>query len=204
MKKYLLILLIILTGITLPSCRSKKDVAGGDLIVQEEVKWKNVSMPVKFELLEPQKFTLSGRATLVRGEYVYVTVRFLGFEVAQLYVTPQEADAVIKQGNRMWIQEPIGERLASLNIPFEVLQEAMLGEPDAISRLPQGLDLTFGGTRESPVLTLRIKAKNSSVMARMTMSLSEAQWDTPHPAGFTTPGSDYTKIAVKDLQKMLP
>ena len=204
MKKYLLILLVILTGLTLPSCRSKKEVTGGDLIVQEEVKWKNVSVPVKFELLEPQKFTMSGRATLVRGEYVYVSMRFLGFEVAQLYVTPTEADAVIKQGNRMWIQEPIGERLASLNIPFEVLQEAMLGEPAAISRLPQGLDLTFGGTRETPVLTLRIKAKNSSAMARMTMNLSEAQWDSPRPAEFTAPGSDYTKIGVKDLRKMLP
>ncbi|MDE6146332.1 MAG: DUF4292 domain-containing protein, partial [Muribaculaceae bacterium] len=153
MKKYLLLLLVAFTAIALlPSCRSKKSaVETNAQISAEEATWKNVTVPVRLELLEPQKISFSGRATLVRDEYVYISVRMLGFEVAQLYVSPTEADVVIKQINKMWIQEPIGEKFARLNLPFQVLQEAMLGEPKAIERLPKNLDLTVSGTKTSPV-----------------------------------------------------
>lgn len=202
MKKYLLILLVALMGLTFPSCRSKKEAAGSETIAQEEVKWKNVAVPVKLELLEPQRLTLSGRATMVRGEYVYISLRMLGFEVAQIYLTPQEADVVVKQLQKMWIQEPIGDKLGRIGTPFTVIQEAMLGEPDAISSLPEKLDLTVGGTRETPVLTLRITKDKQTLLGRMTLSLSDARWDEPVPAGFVTPGKEYTRLGIKELQKI--
>lgn len=202
MKKYLLILLVALMGLTFPSCRAKKEVTGSETITQEETKWKNVTVPVKLELLEPQRLTLSGRATMVRGEYVYISMRMLGFEVGQIYLTPQEADVVVKQINKMWIQEPIGDKFSRVGTPFAVIQEAILGEPDAISRLPEKLDLTVGGTRETPVLTLRIAKDKQTVLGRMTIYLDDARWDEPAPAGFVTPGKEYTRLGIKDLQKI--
>ncbi len=206
MKKYLLLLLVAFTAVALlSSCRSKKSaVETNTQISAEEATWKNVTVPVRLELLEPQKISFSGRATLVRDEYVYISVRMLGFEVAQLYVSPTEADVVIKQINKMWIQEPIGEKFARLNLPFQVLQEAMLGEPKAIERLPKNLDLTVSGTKTSPVLTLKAGAKGKSVTGRMTLSLSEAQWDSTRPATFSAPGSDYKKTNLKGLKDALP
>ncbi len=202
MKKYLLIMLVALMGVTFPSCRSKKEVTGTETIAQEEVKWKNVSVPVKLELLEPQRFTLSGRATLVRGEYVYISMRMLGFEVGQIYLTPQEADVVIKQINKMWIQEPVTDAMTRLGVPFTVLQEAMLGEPTAISRLPEKLGLTVGGTQETPVLTLRIVKGKQTLLGRMTLTLADARWDEPSPAGFVAPGKEYTRLGIQDIQKI--
>ena len=202
MKKHLLILLVALMGLTFPSCHSKKEVAGSETIANEDARWKNVSVPVKLELLEPQRLTLSGKATMVRGEYVYISMRMLGFEVGQLYLTPQEADIVIKQLNKMWIQEPAGNALTRLDVPFTVLQEAMLGNPDAISRLPENVDLTVGGTKETPVLTMRINKGTQTVMGRMTLSLADARWDESSPAGFVTPGKEYTRLGIKDIQKI--
>lgn len=204
MKKSLLILLVVLTGIAMPSCRSKKTVGESELIAQQETTWKNVTVPVKLELLEPQKVTLNGRATMVRGEYLYISVRMLGFEVAQLYVSPTEADVVVKQLNKMWIQEPIGDKFARLNLPFSVLQEAMLGEPKAIERLPRSLDLTVSGSETTPVLTVKLNMKGKTLIGRMTLSLNDAQWDSPRPAGFTAPGSEYKKTDLKGLKTALP
>lgn len=207
MKRNLLIItLVTLLTLLLPSCRSKKEAAGTQpgLTEQETAPtWKNVSVPVRLELIEPQKATLAGRLTMVRGEYALISLRMLGFEVAQVYITPSEADVVVKQIQKMWIQEPLGSRLAELNLPFPTLQEALLGRKEAFDRIPRGLDLTLGGTEQTPVLTLRVKAKNQTLMGRMILSIKEARWDQPGPAAFTAPGPEYKKTSLKDLEKAL-
>lgn len=203
MKKILSYLFLLLTVLSLPACRSKKAAESEGLLSREEATWRNVTVPVRFELLEPQNVGLSGRLTMVRGEYVYVSLRMLGFEVAQIYVSPTEADVVVKQMNRMWIQEPMTERFATFDLPFSTLQEALLGRKDAVEKLPGGLDLTVGGTDKSPVLTLKVNARGKTLMGRMTLSLSDAQWDSARPAGFSAPGSDYKKIGLKDLEKAI-
>ncbi len=208
MKRNLLILtLVALIATLLPSCRSKKDATASSLPVGIEADgadtWKSVSVPVKLELLEPQKATLAGRLTMVRDEYALVSLRMLGFEVAQIYVSPTEADVIVKQVQKLWIQEPIGSRFAELNLPFSTLQEALLGQKAAFDRIPKGLDLTLGGTDANPVLTLRVKAKNQALLGRMTLSIKEAQWDLARPANFTAPGPEYKKTSLKDLEKAL-
>ena len=206
MKRTLLIsLLTALTALfILPSCRSKQEASGAPALRTEEAaKWKSVSVPVRLELLEPQKATLAGRLTMVRGEYALISLRMLGFEVAQIYVSPTEADVVVKQLQKIWIQEPLGSRLAELNVPFATLQEALLGQKEAFAKIPPGLDLTLGGTEQSPVLTLRVKSGKQAMVGRMTLSLQEAQWDLPRPASFTAPGAEYKKTSLKDLEKAL-
>ena len=207
MKRNLLIItLVAFLALLLPSCSSKKEATGAQPPLTEQeaaLTWKNVSVPVRLELLEPQKATLAGRLTMVRDEYALISLRMLGFEVAQIYVTPSEADVVVKQIQKMWIQEPLGSRLAELNLPFATLQEALLGRKEAFDRIPRGLDLTLGGTDSTPVLTLRVKAKNQTLSGRMTLSINEAQWDQPRPQKFAAPGADYTKTSLNDLEKAL-
>lgn len=204
MKKYLLLILLPLLLIAMPSCRSKSNVAGGDSALtgqQEEAPWQNVSVPVKVELLEPVAFSISGRATMVRGEYVLVSMRMLGFEVGQVYVTPEELDIVVKQLDKMWIQQPIGERFHKLGLPFSTLQDALLGDEAAIERLPESLGAVASGSGKSPSLTLTTTAKGKRIRARLTVSLSEAQWDQPTPAKFSTPGSSYKKTTLTEAMK---
>lgn len=205
MKKYITFILIAIAALTLPACRTKKDVAAETVqqVESKETRWKNVSVPVRFEILEPQKMSLSGKMTMVCDKYVLVSLRMLGFEVAQIFVSPEDADVVIKQVNKIWIHEPLGARFTKLNLPFYTLQEAMLGRPEAIAKLPEGLDLALGGTEENPVLTLKIKNGSKTIMGRITLTLSEAQWDISRPAAFTAPGAEYKKVGVKDLGNIL-
>ncbi|MBD5282781.1 MAG: DUF4292 domain-containing protein [Bacteroides sp.] len=205
MKKSILLLMLCLMAVIMPGCRSAKTGSQAVKIEEKESsQWSNVNVPVRLDLIEPQKFSLSGRLTMVRDRYALISLRMLGFEVAQIYVSPDEADVVVKQMNKIWIQEPIASRLAKLKIPFSTLQEALLGNQQAFDSLPDGLNLTLGGSAEKPVLTLKISTKGKTLLGSMTLSMSEAQWDTPRPATFSAPnGSEYKKVALKDLGNIL-
>lgn len=206
MKKSLLIIMLSLVAMAiLPSCRSKKEVTTITPHTTEEgTRWRNVNVPVKLEIVEPQKFTIAGRLSMVRNEYALISLRMLGFEVGQIYVTPEEADVVIKQVNKVWIQEPIADRLKALKVPFFTLQEALLGNQEAIDVLPPSLGLTLSGSADKPVLTIKQTPKGKTFVGTMTVNINEAEWNASRVGAFTPPKpTDYKKVTLLELLKTL-
>lgn len=70
--------------------------AAYDVLVGSYGEWHDVEMPVKLELQEPARFSASGKAVMVNGEAISLSLRKLGFEVARLYISPTDIMLVSK------------------------------------------------------------------------------------------------------------
>lgn len=194
-----LLLLLCMAG-----CRSAKQPApeiepeGG-----EEPTWTNVTMPVKVSISEPVHFTMNGTATMVRNEYVLVTFRYFGFDVASLCLTPESIDMVVKMPQKAWLHEPIGDRLTKRGLQFSTLQEAMLGNRSVLKLLPESIDVTPGGSETSPEITVRTTVRGRKIEVSLSYNLEAAKWNRQNPPHFTAPGSDYTKMTLESAVKLL-
>lgn len=205
MKKNIFLLLALLV-ITLAGCRSKKEAATVEQAAEikvEEPTWQNVQMPVRMTIEQPMRMSMNGTLTMVRGEYALLSFRTLGFEVAQAYVTPQQMDMVLKMPSKMWVSEPLGERLTKRDINFTQVQEAMLRNDLKLPKMPNGVEMTCGGTAENPEVYLSLTAKGTKIAVSLTYDLSSAKWDVSNPAKFSTPGAAYRKITLESAAKAL-
>ncbi|MDE7335271.1 MAG: DUF4292 domain-containing protein [Muribaculaceae bacterium] len=190
MKKILRITLFAaLLTLGLAGCRSSKNATEVPDTVQPSVvetpQWNNVTFPVRVNIIQPLGISLNGTATLVRDQYVYVSMRMLGFEVAQFYVTPGGIDLVAKQPQKMWVEEPMGDRLKSADVDFLTIQEALLGNREAQAKLPASLQC--GGSETAPQFRLQTKLKNMQVDVVLDCQLADARWNVERPANFSAP-----------------
>lgn len=206
MKQIFQLLITFLLILSASSCKSHKEAAGqpqSQQIEAEEARWSNVTVPVRLSVASPVKLSFNGTATLVRGRYVLISLRMLGFEVGSVYLTPQEADVVVKQLSKIWVHEPVADRLKAARLDFTTLQEAMLGNRELLSRLPEEAGVKVGGTEASPELTVNTVVKKMPVQASLTLNLGSAKWDVDEPATFRTPGADYRKVSLEQALKAL-
>lgn len=208
MKKLLPIFITLsLIVLGLAGCRSRKEAVPAppvpELVKVEEPTWKNVTLPVRVSMVKPQKFAFNGTATMVRGEYVYISIRMLGFEVGSVYLTPEEADLVVKQLMRIWVQEPVGDRLKKAGVNFTALQETLLGDRTLLKKLPAGVDLTFAGSETNPEVLLKTKLKGREVEVALSWDLDAAKWNRDNPATFRAPGGDIRKVSASDALKLI-
>lgn len=197
-------LLICILAFGVAGCRSRQAQVV-DSAPTEEVtpQWSNVRMPVRLDVTEPVNLSVNGTATMVRGEYIYMSFRFMGFEVAQVYVNPDEFDFVIKP-QKTWLQEPMGDRLTSRNTDFLTVQEAMLGNPMALEAIvPKSVSLKRSGTATVPEFSIHTKLSGMAVDLTVSWNLNEARWNVERPAAFTAPGSGYSKMTLKKATNLL-
>lgn len=196
MKKNLLLLLSVMV-LLLTGCNSKKAVAPAI----EETKWQNITVPVKLTLKEPMSLNINGTLTMVRGEYAYVTFRTFGFEVAQAFVTPAEMDMVLKMPTKLWVNEPLGDRLKSRSIDFTALQD-VIAEDKVDNVNVGGLSVSARSNGEKTfTITTAFKGVNLSVA--LSYNINDATWNSERPATFTTPGSGYSKVSLESAAKLL-
>lgn len=196
MKKHLLIILSIL-AVLLAGCKSKKETVAP---VAETYVWQNVSMPVTLTIQQPMSLTLNGTLTMVRGQYALMSFRTFGFEVAQACVTPEEMNLVLKMPSKMWVCEPIADRLQSRSIDFTKLQDALVDDNmQSVSVNGFGVSSNDGVT----TLTLSTAAKGMTLSASVSCNLKDAKWDVAKPAAFSAPGSGYRMIDLQSAAKSL-
>lgn len=201
MKHFLKFLLLIIVLAPMAGCRSKKEAVTE--IEQVENSWQNVSLPVKVQIVQPQKLSLSGSATMVRGEYILVSMRFLGFEIGRACITPQNADVVLRQPSKLWIQTPVANSLSRAGVSFSTIQETLLGDRSLLAKLPPQFNVSIGGTEQTPEVTVKATIQGKPAELKLTWNLNEAKWNQNSPASFSTPGSDYVKTDLAGLTKML-
>lgn len=88
--------------------------------------WSDLRVPVRLELKSPAKFSVSGRATLVRGKAVHISVRILGMEMGSLYADNDSVFIAVKL-NKILYAESMGKFSRTFGLTMTDLQDALLG-----------------------------------------------------------------------------
>lgn len=90
--------------------------------------WQAVAVPVKVELKKPVSFSFSGKAYFTKDKTIFISLRKLGFEVAQLYLS---ADTVllVDKFNSRYLLEEITTISRGQPIGVRHIQDIFMGQP---------------------------------------------------------------------------
>ncbi len=88
--------------------------------------WTDVTVPLSIDIVSPKGFSISGRAKLVRGKSVDISLRMLGFEVGRLYATPDSIYGMVKVG-KTYMAESLAELLPGMPFTLGNLQDMLMG-----------------------------------------------------------------------------
>lgn len=152
-----LIAVIAVLTVALSGCRSGKGVAGNsavavaDMTLGERTRdvadrnlpWTQINVPMKVAVKQPQRLSVSGRMYMRRDRDIYITLRVLGMEVANLYIDSDSVFAADKL-HKMYVAEPIKDIFAGASLSIGDIQDALLGRPFINGSGP----LTPGNIRE--------------------------------------------------------
>ena len=132
----------IISVAALTGCRTSRSAAisgGGDAtamalaerahaVAAANLPWTQLNLPVKIAVKSPQKISLSGRIYMRRDRDIYITLRVLGMEVANMYVNSDSVYAADKL-HKYYIAEPIKDIFAGASLTIGDIQDALLGRP---------------------------------------------------------------------------
>lgn len=132
----------IISVAALTGCRTSRSAAisgGGDAtamtlterardVAAANLPWTQLNLPVKIAVKSPQKISLSGRIYMRRDRDIYITLRVLGMEVANMYVNSDSVYAADKL-HKYYIAEPIKDIFAGASLSIGDIQDALLGRP---------------------------------------------------------------------------
>ena len=88
--------------------------------------WNTVEVSFKVNIDKPVRMSASGRAYMTRGRDIYLSMRMLGMEVANMYITADSVFASEKL-NRHYVAEPIRSILADTGLTVNDIQDILLG-----------------------------------------------------------------------------
>lgn len=142
MKRQYIYLLIILAGALLTGCGASKKSVQKELPVQEtpavnpaatleEIatsykSWLSVEVPVKVEITSPVSFGCSARVQMIRNQWLGISVRMLGFEVAYLTADNDSVHAYAKM-QKIYLSESLDKLFGSTGYNLGNLQDLLLG-----------------------------------------------------------------------------
>lgn len=89
--------------------------------------WKDVSLPVKLELKEPKRFSISGKASMVHDKSVNISLRILGMELGAIYVD-QDSIYIVSKMQRMAYVESLDFFSRNFGFTLEDIQSLLLGQ----------------------------------------------------------------------------
>lgn len=193
----------------LTGCRSNKSAieSTGTTPVQlvETGKWQNLYAPVTMEIIKPMEFSCSGRATMVNGESIYLSMRMFGMEVGSLYATPADAVVAMRMPRKVVMEMPVFDRLQQSGLSFSDIQEALLGNEKAIAKLKTDGSLTINSEVTDAASTVELHAimQGKPFAVRFIWNLKDAEWNLDSPRQWTAPGSDYKRLTPADAAAML-
>lgn len=129
-----LILIFMMSG-----CRSAKspvtpDYSGTSVTLTQRAQyliagyqpWEEINVPLKVAVKEPTKVSVSGRIYMRRDKDIYITLRVLGMEVANMYVS-SDSVFVTDKLHKYYIAEAISDIFAGASLTIGDIQDALLG-----------------------------------------------------------------------------
>ena len=97
-----------------------------DALAQTYADWQTFYAPFTVRCSEPMAMSMSGRATMVRGESVHLSMRMLGFEVASLFVTPDSCIFADKY-HKVLVAEPLQAITLRTGLTLGDIQDILMG-----------------------------------------------------------------------------
>ncbi len=200
-------LVVLIALLALSACRSHKQATANAAYDNSE-EWSSLYAPVGVQVDKPMSMSFGGRVTMRKGEYIHVSMRFIGMEVAALYLDADSAYFVDKYHKAVFA-EPLptllGSRYSYLNITD--IQNILLGRTTAPAS--EHARVTAGDFVETPVgsvassLHIEASAPQGSVDATVDWKPADAKWNEPdRSASFKMP-TNYRRITLEALQQML-
>lgn len=194
----IIIFLIALTALTAAtsSCRSSKTASDAAAIATNSASvnvdqrfnsmvtdgfadWTTLSVPVKIELSQPKHFSISGRAYMRRDQSVMFSLRFLGMEVANIYID-NDSVFIAEKFHKYYIAEDVKSLLGGYPLSIADLQSLLIGQP-----------FLAGAGRLTADMRQQLEMSDSPVSATWTIT-------PPQP----TPGIGYTFAISMDRNRL--
>ncbi|MDO4320214.1 MAG: DUF4292 domain-containing protein [Bacteroidales bacterium] len=88
--------------------------------------WQDLYVPFKLRLESPARFSCSGRATMVRGQSLHMSLRVFGMEVAVVHADKETA-WLLDKIHRYVCAVPLSSLTARTGIGLKQVQDIMLG-----------------------------------------------------------------------------
>lgn len=90
--------------------------------------WTSLEVPVSVNLSAPKSLGASGRATFVNGREILISLRLLGFEIAQLYAD-EDSVFVLDKVHKYYAAESVARLGAQTGLTLADIQGYLLGRP---------------------------------------------------------------------------
>lgn len=90
--------------------------------------WQQLKVPVSVKLNAPKSLSISGTAEMVRDSSVFISLKFIGMEVAWLYVSNDNIILADKM-NKRYISESPARFLGGFKVTTSNIQDLLIGRP---------------------------------------------------------------------------
>lgn len=114
-------------GTSAPARVTAKRTPEVSALAETYAQWHDVYMPLNFRCSSPMNLSLSGRATMVAGECIHISLRMLGMEVAQVWIDTDSIFVSEKMGKSL-VVEPLARLSAHTGLGISDLQALLLGQ----------------------------------------------------------------------------
>lgn len=196
-RNYAVLFATILIMMLMAGCKSKKITE-----TSQPEQWTTFSAPLKVKLDSPKRVNVSGRCTLVRGKSILFSVRMLGMEVGNAYVTPDSV-YVIDKFHKYILAESLDDVLNGNYIEFTALQELIMGNADAAPWIADAIDYRAVADEQTESLTVSAAVDLGSFVAgSLVWDMKSAKRDEPDMVPWKRP-EGYTRVKASAVVNML-
>lgn len=190
------IFIVTLSLCLLPSCRSSKHGAASadysrqpsaaeikpespkksvESLVRSYEDWSDVAMSFRCNLRSPKNISVSGKASMIRGKEIKISLRMLGFEVAGLYAD-KDSLFVYEKLNRTLIAEPMGKITSAAGITLSDIQNILLGQLCAPGQNNSFKDIVNSFAIEATSDNILLATKSGHIPWLYTLTADSPVW----------------------------
>lgn len=95
-------------------------------VVDSYGSWDKMRLPMSIEMSSPKSISISGTLTMQRGKDILISLKYFGFEVAQIYAS-NDSIMVIDKYNKQYAAEPIASFLGGADLDISNIQDLLTG-----------------------------------------------------------------------------
>lgn len=88
--------------------------------------WQRLRVPVTVRLSKPKSITISGTAVMERGKSIFITLKYFGFEIGNLYLT-NDSVTVVDKFNKQYVSESTSGFLGGFPVNISNVQDMLTG-----------------------------------------------------------------------------
>lgn len=104
--------------------------------------WNSLEVPVQVNLTAPKNFNISGRLSMVQGRELLISLRFIGFEVGQLYANT-DSIWVVERYHKWYLAESLSALGARTGLNLSDIQGLLIGRPVRALPLIEGIEAVY-------------------------------------------------------------